>query len=293
MALYFNSNRTFSGSFEAYGGTAGGSGASVGGAGTIFLYHKGYQHRTLQISNKGAGSVPESLQVINDWSNHRSDASKAWVITDSTHALAKGLNYHFEEIQLRDGAHLAFHTATPRDNVSIHFRHMIGDRTGKLHIGPHQLMDLNREEIDLPFSVRVYKNGHIGLAPMTYVHGIKIYNHGLITRLTNITLHHNGEIHFFEGSRIGSEAIPDDYYLDTIRIQAGGLMKFVSSPVTHSGMNITTKLTYIEGGGRMVANDIRILSRTLVIDSGGHFSADGLGYSAAQSTGIASVSILI
>ena len=285
LALYFNSNKTFSGSFEAYGGKGGGSGASVGGAGTIFLYHKGYQHRTLQISNKGAGSITESLHVINDWNDHRSDASKSWIITDSSHTFAKGLNYHFEELQLRDGAHLAFYSATASYKVSLYFRHMIGDRTGTLHVGPSQSMDLDREEIDLPFNVRVYKNGHIGLASMTFVHGIKIHNYGLITRMVNITLHHGGELHFYEGSRAGNESLPDDYFFDTIRIQAGGLVKFASSPDSHSGMNLTTKLTYIEGGGRLAANDIRLLSQTAVIDSGGHFTADGLGYTISHGTG--------
>lgn len=224
--------------------------------------------------------------MISDWSDHRSDASKAWVITDTTHEFAQGLNYHFEELQLRGGAHLAFHTATSSDKVSLYFRHMIGDRTGTLHVGPNQTMDLNREEIDLPFNVRVYQNGHMGLAPMTFVHGIKIHNHGLITRMINITLHHGGEIYFFQGSRVGNESQPDDYFFHTIRVQSGGLVNFASSPVTHSGMNLTTKLTYIEGGGRLVANDIRILSHTVVVDSGGHFSADGLGYTAADGTGM-------
>ena len=286
FALYFNSNRTFSGTFEAYGGKAGGAGASVGGAGTIFIYHKGYQHRTLQISNEGAGPILNSLEVINDWADHRSDGSKSWIITDSTHKFAKGLNYHFEELQLRGNAHLAFHSATSNDKVSLYFRHMIGDRTGTLHVGSNHTMDLDREEIDLPFNARVYQNGHIGLSPMTFVHGIKIYNYGLITRMVNITLHHGGELYFYEGSRVGNGSLPDDYFFDTIRIQAGGLVRFTSSPVSHSGMNLTTKLTYIEGGGKLIANDIRVLSHTVVIDSGGQFSADGLGYSISHGTGM-------
>ena len=283
--MYFNRNRTFSGSFEAYGGKSGGSGASVGGAGTIFLYHKGYQHRTLQISNEGAGPITSSLEVINDWNNHRSDASKSWIITDSNHKFAKGLNYHFEELQLRGAAHLAFYSAGSSDKVFLYFHHMIGDRTGTLHVGPNHTMDLDRPEIDLPFNVRVYQNGHIGLSPMTFVHGIKIHNSGLITRMVNITLHHGGELYFYEGSRVGNNSLPDDYLFNTIRIQAGGLVKFVSSPATHSGMNLTTALTYIEGGGKLMANDIRVLSQKVVVDSGGHFSADGLGYTMSHGTG--------
>ena len=249
------------------------------------MYHKGYQHRTLQISNEGAGPVSKSLEVISNWNDHRSDSSKTWVITDSNHKFAKGLNYHFEEIQLRGNAHLAFYSMNPGEKVLLYFHHMIGDRTGTLHVGSNHSMDLDRDEIDLPFNVRVYQNGHIGLSPMTFVHGIKIHNYGLITRMVNITLHHGGELYFFEGSRAGNDSLPDDYLFHTIRIQARGLVKFTSSPVSHTGMNLTTKLTYIEGGGKLIANDIRVLSQRIVVDSGGHFSADGLGYSMSHGTG--------
>jgi hypothetical protein len=33
---------------------------------------------------------------------------------------------------------------------------MIGDRTGTVHLGNQQVMDLERPEIDLPFDVQVY-----------------------------------------------------------------------------------------------------------------------------------------
>ena len=285
LAVYFNVNKTFSGSFEAYGGKGGGPGASVGGAGSIFLYHKGHKHRTLQISNKGGGAVIEQNQIINDWTNYQSDASKAWIITNSKHVFAADLNYHFEELQLRNDAHLAFRGESTTDKVSLYFRHMIGDRSATIHVGANQSMDLDRDEIDLPFNARVYKHGHMGLASMTFVHGIKIYNHGTITRIVNLTLHHGGEAHFHAGSRLGNISANDDYVFHTVRIQAGGVVRFFSPPASHQGMNLTTKLTYIEGGGKLIVNDIRVLSHTIVIDSGGHFSADGQGYKISDSTG--------
>ncbi len=228
----------------------------------------------------------ESQGVITEWADHRADPSKTWVITDPSHYFAKDLNYHFEELQLNGDAHLAFLSQSSNKNVSIFFRHMIGDRSGTLHVGANQSMDLNREEIDLPFTVRVYKRGHVGLAPMTFVHGVKIYNHGLITRMRNITLHHAGEIYFYEESRAGNSSLPNDYVFDTVRVQAGGLVTFTSSPVSHSGMNLTTKTLYIEGGGKLLANDVRVLSEHVIVDSGGHFSADGLGYKISDGTGM-------
>ena len=41
IAVYFALNRTFSGSFEAHGGSSGGANAGHGGPGTMFFYHTG------------------------------------------------------------------------------------------------------------------------------------------------------------------------------------------------------------------------------------------------------------
>jgi hypothetical protein len=53
-------------------------------------------------------------------------------------------------------------------------------------------MDLIREEIDLPFNCYVYFDGFLGLAPMTYVHGVEIHLAGVLANVVNITLHHGG-----------------------------------------------------------------------------------------------------
>ena len=57
-----------------------------------------------------------------------------------------------------------------------------------------QEMDLERPEVDLPFSVRVYEGGFLGLAYDTYVQGVDIYIHGTFAHPDNITIHHEGEV---------------------------------------------------------------------------------------------------
>ena len=57
-----------------------------------------------------------------------------------------------------------------------------------------QSMDLERSEIDLPFSVRVYEGGFLGLANDTYIHDIDILVHGTFAHADNITIHHNGQV---------------------------------------------------------------------------------------------------
>jgi hypothetical protein len=51
---------------------------------------------------------------------------------------------------------------------------MIGDRSGAIHVGKNEVMDLERPTIDLPFSVHVYDGGYLGLAPDTFIHGVDI-----------------------------------------------------------------------------------------------------------------------
>jgi hypothetical protein len=53
---------------------------------------------------------------------------------------------------------------------------------------PDQVMDLIREEIDLPFNCYVYYGGFLGMAPMTYVHGVEIHLAGVLSNIENITL---------------------------------------------------------------------------------------------------------
>ena len=70
---------------------------------------------------------------------------------------------------------LATYTQSQAYDITLHFKYMIGDRTGTVHVGPEQEMDLERSEIDLPFNAYVYNDGHLGLAPDTYVHGKNLW----------------------------------------------------------------------------------------------------------------------
>ena len=62
--------------------------------------------------------------------------------------------------------------------ATIFFDNMIGDRTGAIHIGINQEMDLERPEIDLPFSAHVYDGGYLGLGTDTNIHGVDIFLNG-------------------------------------------------------------------------------------------------------------------
>lgn len=212
IAVYFYSNRTYSGTFEAFGGNSGGNMGTAGGAGTIFLYHRFHHHRTLIVSNKDRSPFKPRDQPISSYSDMSLVSGTTWLLTTSTASqFVQDMNYHFEELQIYGRAHLALHELSINKSSSLKFRHMIGDRSRTVHIGSNQFMDLNRSEIDLPFNVHVYSGGYLGLAPKTTVHGINLHIDGVIENIQNLLLHHAGVLYLNEGSRTGNTHRKNDF----------------------------------------------------------------------------------
>lgn len=285
IAVYFNVNKTgYSFTYRAQGGAAYGCQkgredlcqAEAGGPGTVFLYHMKEMHRTLFLHNnyqKPLVSAIKSYTAIHD------DGCKAWVVYQSgRHAFAKGTDdYHFEELQIYAGAHFAILTDPPESNASLFFRHMIGDRTGTIHVGPNQVMDLKRAEIDLPFSVHNYERGYLGLAPYTEVHGITIYNSGTLAHIQNMTIHHGGELWMNHGGRTVNRS-SSSYEFDAVRIEDLGAMRGLTKPLTDNGIELKTRALIIRGGGVAQFTRLFFRSENLTVDDGGLLTCKGLGY---------------
>ena len=285
IAVYFRSNKTYSGVFESLGGNAQGS-ALPGGAGTVFLYHLIHKHRTLLISNAGRKAIPSAHRIISDYSKPDLLTGKTWLLPSSgEHNFSGDQNYHFEELQIYGGAQLAILTEPHNRSASIFFRNMIGDRSGTIHVGYNQTMDLVRPNIDLPFHVRVYRGGFLGLAPSTEVHGVELHVAGVISYVKNLTLHHGGLLSLKEDSRTGNEAMENDFKFEFIRVQFEGVIEMISSPVTHNGMNLTVRVLHIEGGGKVEGSDLRILAENISINTEGLLSVSGRGYKQSDGTG--------
>ena len=285
IAVYFRSNRTYSGVFESLGGDSTGD-ALPGGAGTVFLYHLIHKHRTLLISNAGRKALPTEHLVIKDYSEPALISGKTWLLPSSgEHNFSRNQNYYFEELQIYGAAHLAVLTEPHNRSATIYFRNMIGDRTGTIHVGYNQTMDLIRPTIDLPFNVRVYRGGFLGLAPATEVHGVEIHVDGVISYVKNLTLHHGGLLALNENSRTGNEATENDFKFDFLRVQFEGVIQMMSSPVTHNGMNLTVRVLHIEGGGKVEGSDLRIRAENISINTEGQLTVSGRGYKHDDGTG--------
>ena len=272
--------------FESLAGDAAAGDALPGGAGTVFLYHLIHKHRTLLISNADRKALPAEHLVIKDYSEPALISGKTWLLPSSgEHNFSGDHNYYFEELQIYGAAHLAVLTEPHNRSATIFFRNMIGDRTGNIHIGYNQTMDLIRPSIDLPFNVRVYRGGFLGLAPSTEVHGVEIHVDGVISYVKNLTLHHGGLLALNEDSRTGNEASENDFKFDFIRVQFEGVIQMISSPVTHNGVNLTVRVLHIEGGGKVEGSDLRVLAENISINTEGLLTVSGRGYKHSDGTG--------
>ena len=185
--------------------------------------------------------------------------------------------YYFDELQIYGNAHLAVLTNPVGSNASIYFENMIGDRTGAIHVGANQVMDLKRQKIDLPFNVHVYPDGFLGLAPDTYVQDIDIFLNGTLAYVENLTLHHDGNLWLYKRGQTND--LKDSFYeFRFVHVKTGGYIHMITDPVTEYGIHFTTISTHIDGGGLIRGTHLYFMSLNVTIDAGGQLNADYLGY---------------
>ena len=285
IAVYFNVNKTgYSFTYRAQGGAAYGCKkgredmcrAEAGGPGTVFLYHMKEKHRTLFLHNNYQKPL---VSAIKSYKSPHDDGCKAWVVYQSgRHSFANGKDdFHFEELQIYAGAHFAILTNPPEGNASLFFKHMIGDRTGTIHVGPNQIMDLKRNEINLPFSVHNYERGYLGLAPYTEVHGVTIYNSGTLAHIQNMTIHHAGELWMNHGGRTVNKS-SSSYEFDAVRVEDSGAIRGLTKPLNDRGIELRTRALIVRGGGIAQFTRLSFTSENLTVDDGGLLTSKGLGY---------------
>ena len=184
-------------------------------------------------------------------------------------------DYVFDELQIFGKAQLAVHCSG--EKASIFFHNMIGDRSGAIHVGPDQDLDLERPKIDLPFFVHVYKDGMLGMAPETNIHGVEIFLNGTLAHIKNLTLHHGGKLWLFKNGRTENEAA-SHYNFDWVHVKDQGYIHMITDPVTEEGIHFTTIVLHIDGGGLVRGTHLYFHSENISIDAGGSLNADKLGY---------------
>lgn len=280
VAVYFNINETMSEfRYWAYGGAKGGSRSENGGAGTVFIYHKMENHTTIILDNDGQHPRHEH-NIIDDYADLTYDSCRTWILPESgynTFAGGKFL-FSFNELQIYGAAHLAVLPEPVNTPVDIFFLYMIGDRTGTMHVGDNQDMDLERPEIDLPFNCRVYAGGFIGLAPNTIVHSVTIWLHGEMDHVENLTLHHQGHLSLQTGGHTTGNS-PDYFDYLWVRIQDNATISIITDPVAdpQSVFRVANKIS-MEGAGNFYGTNMKIIATDITLDYGATIHADALGY---------------
>ena len=184
-------------------------------------------------------------------------------------------SYEFHELQIFGRAHLA---VTCTSHTDIFFHNMIGDRSGAIHVGPQQTLDLEREKIDLPFHVHVYNDGFLGMAPDTNIHGINIYLNGTLAHIRNLTIHHDGNLWLYNDGKTENEGA-SHYVFDWVNVKDQGYLHMITDPVWEKGIHFSTIDLHIDGGGLVRGTHLYFHSENISIDSGGSLNADELGYS--------------
>ena len=294
IAIYFWHNETMTGfKYHTRGGPAGKGdvkSAENGGAGTAFLYHMMHQHRTLIVDNGGLQARdPFSLTSY----NLSEDGSRTWIMPQSgRHPFASFLHvydYSFEEFRMFGEAHLAILTTPVDAHARILFLYMIGDKSGTLHLGNNQTMDLERPEIELPFSVRAYAGSYVGLAPISIVHNVSIWMHGELDHVVNMTLHHKGMFSMENGGHTTGDPA-NHFVFFQARVQDNATVKAITDPVSESGMTINISAIFVEGGGTFYGTNMTINAENITIDDGGSLHADGMGYrDTDEKTGVVNI----
>ena len=281
IAVYFQTNRTMSSfRYHAYGGDSGSDQlAESGGSGTVFIYNTLKAHKTLIVDNGGRAPV-DKYKIITDYHDITYDSCRTWIVPVSAYNEVKGntFSFWFNELQIYGAAHFAIKPEHENTNVELYFLYMIGDRTGTVHIGDKQVMDLNRPEIDTPFNIRVYSGGYLGLAPFTIVQGVTIWLHGEMANIDNITLHHGGLLFLYYNSFTHGQPKNTFNFLG-IRIQDNATINLITDPVTEGMMTINVQnAVLMEGGGTLVGTHLNITATNVTIDNGANLHGDSLGY---------------
>lgn len=285
IAVYFTENTTYTGSFQSRGGPKGGaSNTEAGGPGTAFLYHLVHTHRTLLVDNGGQHPL---ITRISDYSDLSQDGCRAWILPESGgHHFANGSHdFHFEELQIYGGAHLAILTEPVNRAASIFFRYMIGDRTGMIHVSRNQVMNLHRLFLDIPFSAYIYDGGYLGLAPISEMNKIAVHVEGTLDHIRNLTILNGGALHCYLTGSTG-EGIRRHYtFNETLRIMARSQIRSYSPNAHNEAFSVQAKILTVEGGAAINTFNMNITAVNLTVDDGGLIDGSDGGYLATKGPG--------
>ena len=224
---------------------------------------------------------------ISDYSDLSQDGCRAWILPESGgHHFANGTHdYHFEELQIYGGAHLAILTDPINRPASLFFRYMIGDRTGMIHLGMNQVMNLHRLFLDIPFSAYIYNGGYLGLAPISEMNKIAVYVEGTLDHIRNLTILNGGSLHCYLTGSTGERMRRYYIFNETVRIMARSQIRSHSPNAHNEAFNLQARILNVEGGAAINTFNMNITAVNLTVDDGGVMDGSDGGYLAKKGPG--------
>jgi hypothetical protein len=284
IALAFNTNATFLGQLNAFGGVAS-NGAGTGGAGTVFTHQRSTnassEYQSLVINNNNNPNQPLLTYTIRNFNDSSSGPGITWLSPPSNQG-----QLVLDELQVFGGAHIVVLQPVIVTNTSTNtsaftylaFLYLLGDRTGTVHVGMGQFLDLQRDTIDLPFNLHVYSGGIVALATQTKVYGITIIVEGVLSSIMHLVLHHNGQLLAWNGARTDTTFAANHLRFETVDVKYGGSIICDTDPVLNPGTILEVQNTTVRGGGLVHGTYITFQGDYFFLDDGGLVTATAMGY---------------
>ena len=195
-------------------GGAGGTGSECGGPGTFYLQQLAgcqngahyRQNRTLIINNNGCLPRDKDKNLTTAYTDISLGTTTAWIIPSQLPSFAKwpsntvqsASSIHLEEIHIRGGGHVGFsNTGCSTCGIDIRIGSILGDRTGRFHLGFNQSLLISNGR--LPADMAVYRGGELTLQGELRAAGVTVTMEGVLKDVENMTVVDGGMYfyHFF------------------------------------------------------------------------------------------------
>lgn len=169
--------------------------------------------------------------------------------------------------------------------ASLFFRYMIGDRTGMIHLGRNQVMNLHRLFLDIPFSAYIYDGGYLGLAPISEMNKIAVHVEGTLDHIRNLTILNGGLLHCYLTGSTGERIRRHYIFNETVRIMARSQIRSYSPNAHNEAFSLQARILTVEGGAAINTFNMNITTVNLTVDDGGVIDVSDGGYLATKGPG--------
>lgn len=264
IAVYYEYS-SFAGQFAAFGGS---SSHEAGAAGTVFQKDYRQNLNYLWVSNKNQKSLTSFV--------HFTNPSKGNALTWLP-SLSIDTYYHFHEVTLTGGSHLAVESSRRVTKMVIGKLRDVGRGISSyLHTGQWQNISVRETGVIFPVNIHVYKNGTLGLPASIEVRNTVFNCDGRLRGLKKFAVS-EATVNF----GVNSGLITDDrfssgrFVFDEVTVKAAGKILFKNA---EQGNVLETMRLVVKAKGSIQARMLTVRSGVIVVEETGRIDVDGQGF---------------